>query len=60
MVATSFYRWFDPTAFAELTLEELLENPLVRLLMSSDGVEPGELRARLAMMAKSVRARSSG
>ncbi len=51
---TSFSRWFDPRAFAEVTLAELLENPLVRLLMSSDGVDAAQLRALLATMAKSA------
>jgi hypothetical protein len=60
MGATSFHRWFDPTAFAELSLEELLEDPLVRLLMSSGGAEPSELKAVLATMAKRARSSDSG
>jgi hypothetical protein len=32
----------------ESTLSELLEDPLIRRLMTSDGVDPGELRALLA------------
>lgn len=52
--SSALSRWFDPTAFAELTLVQLLEDPLVRLLMSSDGVDPAQVRALFATMAKPV------
>ena len=32
----------------ELTLDEMLADPIVRLLMKSDGVSEGELRALMA------------
>ena len=34
--------------FTEPTLSQLLEDPVIRLLMSSDSVDPGELRALFA------------
>ena len=42
------YGGYDQADFAEATLSELLEDPLIRRLMTSDGVDPGELRALLA------------
>ena len=42
------YGWYDQAAFTESTLAELLEDPVIRRLMTSDSVEPGELRALLA------------
>lgn len=39
----------------ELTLDELLDSPIVRLLMRRDGVEPHEVRALL----EAVRRRSA-
>jgi len=36
--------WY-PADFTELTLFQLLEDPVIRLLMSSDRVDPDELRA---------------
>lgn len=54
MVSTFQHHWFDPTAFAELTLDELLADPLARQLMTSDGVEPDEVIELLARMAKTV------
>jgi hypothetical protein len=42
------YDWYDQADFTESTLSELLEDPLIRRLMTSDGVDPGELRALLA------------
>ena len=40
--------WYDQADFTESTLPELLEDPVIRWLMTSDGVDPGELRALLA------------
>jgi hypothetical protein len=40
--------WYDQADFTESTLPELLEDPVIRRLMTSDGVDPGELRALLA------------
>jgi len=40
--------WFDQANFADFSLPELLEDPMIRLLMSSDGVDSGELRALIA------------
>jgi hypothetical protein len=47
---SAFHRWFDPAAFSAVTLAQLLEDPLVRML--GDGAEPGQYRALLATMAK--------
>jgi hypothetical protein len=40
--------WYDQADFTESTLPELLEDPVIRRLMTSDGVDPRELRALLA------------
>jgi hypothetical protein len=40
--------WYDQADFTEFTLPEPLEDPVIRRLMTSDGVDPGELRALLA------------
>lgn len=40
--------WYDRTGFTEPTLSELLEDPVIHLLMSSDGVDPVELRSLFA------------
>lgn len=40
--------WYDQAGFTESTLPELLEDPVIRRLMTSDGVDPGELRVLLA------------
>jgi hypothetical protein len=40
--------WYDHADFIEATLSELFEDPLIRRLMTSDGVDPAELRALLA------------
>ena len=42
------YDWWDQENYTESTLSELLEDPLIRRLMTSDGVDPGELRALFA------------
>lgn len=42
------YGWYDQAAFTESTFVELLEDPVIRRLMTSDSVDPGELRALLA------------
>ena len=42
------YGWYDQAAFTESTLDELLEDPVIRRLMTSDSVDLGELRALLA------------
>jgi hypothetical protein len=42
--------WYDLADFTESTLPELLEYPVIRRLMTSDGVDPGELRALLAKL----------
>lgn len=39
--------WYDHADFIESTLSELFEDPLIRRLMTSDGVDPAELRALL-------------
>jgi hypothetical protein len=39
------YDWWDQANYTEPTLPELLEDPVIRRLMTSDGVDPGELRA---------------
>jgi hypothetical protein len=39
--------WFDQADFTKSTLPELLEDPVIRRLMTSDGADPGELRALL-------------
>jgi hypothetical protein len=41
------HSWYDQADFTESTLPELLEDPVIRGLMTSDGVDPGELRALL-------------
>ena len=40
--------WYDQAGFTESRLPELLEDPVIRRLMTSDCVDPGELRALLA------------
>jgi hypothetical protein len=40
--------WYDQAGFTESTLPELLEDPVIRRLMTSDGVDSGELRTMLA------------
>ena len=52
--------WFDHAGFPEPTLAQLLDDPLVRLLMKRDGVNPGELRTLLAAVAGSVESRRGG
>jgi hypothetical protein len=42
------YDWWDQADYTESTLSELLEDPLIRRLMTSDGVDPGELRVLFA------------
>ena len=42
------YDWWDQANYTEPTLPELLEDPVIRRLMTSDGVDPGELRALFA------------
>lgn len=42
------YGWCDQTDFTESTLSELLEDPVIRQLMTSDGVDPAELCVLLA------------
>ena len=37
--------WFDDESFAESTLRELLDDPLIRTLMRSDGVTPDDVEA---------------
>jgi hypothetical protein len=39
------YNWRDQENYTESTLSELLEDPVIRRLMTSDGVDPSELRA---------------
>jgi hypothetical protein len=41
----------DHSCFNEPTLSELLDDPLIWLLMASDGVDPSELQALFAEMA---------
>jgi hypothetical protein len=48
----------DPTKFRELTLDELLAEPVVRLLMARDGVGDDDIR-RLADQAREKLARHS-
>lgn len=50
--------WCSKAGFAEPTLRQLLDDPLIRLLMSSDGVDPAELRALFAEIAD-LRARQA-
>jgi hypothetical protein len=57
---TSWTCGFDQAGFPEPTLGELLEDPLIGLLMTSDRVEPGELAMLLATMARSVGWRDGG
>jgi hypothetical protein len=42
------YDWRDQEDYTESTLSELFEDPVIRRLMTSDGVDPGELRALFA------------
>jgi hypothetical protein len=42
------YDWWDQENYTGSTLSELLEDPLICRLMTSDGVDPGELRALFA------------
>jgi hypothetical protein len=58
--ATSRAFGFDQAGFPEPTLGELLDDPLTRLLMTSDGVEPGEFAMLLATMARSAGWRDGG
>jgi len=46
--ASRRYDWWDQEDYTESTLSELLEDPLICRLMTSDGVDPGELRALFA------------
>jgi len=54
ILVTSPDRWFDQAIFPEPTLGQLLEDPFIRLLMTSDGVKPDDVRALFAMMARST------
>ena len=42
------YDWWDQADYTESRLSELLEDPEIRRLITSDGVDPGELRALFA------------
>ncbi|MET2825459.1 hypothetical protein [Mesorhizobium shangrilense] len=44
----------------ELTLEEMLSDPIVLLLMRSDGLNPDDVRAALEMAEKTQRSRMAG
>ena len=44
---------------AELSIDEMLTDPIVRALMTADGVDPGELKALLRLVAGRRRARAS-
>jgi hypothetical protein len=44
--------------FSELSLTEVLSDPLVMEVMASDGVDPRELEAALAEIAVDVRRRA--
>ena len=46
--ASRRYDWRDQEDYTESTLSELLEDPVIRRLMTSDGVDPGKLRALFA------------
>jgi hypothetical protein len=46
--ASRRYDWWDQQDYIEATFSELLADPLIRQLMKSDGVDPGELRALFA------------
>jgi hypothetical protein len=43
----------------ELSIGEMLSDPIVRALMAADGVDPEELRALLRSVAERLRARTS-
>jgi len=45
--------------FPELSLSDMLSDPIVRDLMAADGVDPDELRAMLRAIAQSLRARTA-
>jgi hypothetical protein len=42
------YDWWAQADYTEATFSELLEDPVIRQMMTSDGVDPGELRALFA------------
>ena len=42
------HSWYDQADFTESTLPELPEDPVIHRLLTSDGVDPGELRTLLA------------
>jgi hypothetical protein len=46
---------FDLSAFRELTLTELLEHPLIQLLMPNDGFAATPVRPSLAVLTKPPR-----
>jgi hypothetical protein len=43
----------------EPSIEEMLADPIVRALMSADGVDPDELKARLNAIKQAVELRAS-
>ena len=51
--------WCNQALLTEPTLPQLLNDPLTRLLMASDGVDPRELRELFAEIA-GLRARCAG
>lgn len=44
---------------SEPSIDEMLADPLIRTLMTADGVDPNELRALLRSTAECLRARAS-
>lgn len=48
------------TLQGELTLKEMLSDPIVQLLMRSDGLHPDDVRSAMEMAEKARRSRMAG
>jgi len=53
-------RWDEDGHVAELTIDLLLEDPLVRLLMASDRVDASALRALMTAIGKRISGEKTG